>query len=347
MNISLKNKALFGLFAILFSFLAPFMVRNAYAVPLDQAMLRFDRLAVGVNDVNVVVMIEPSGTADEDFVVINFDADFGVDATNTNITTTVTGIPAGCTALDVGANATAVSGQEVDFTIVSPSNPTTGTLYCFIITAGIDNPAAATGSHLHTIRTEDSGNTEIESTTVATWALSSGGDRVTITATVPPTFTFTLSGTSDAFTTDLSTSAVVSTTGVDATVVTNASNGWTAYVQSANAALDSAVTGDTIATSGTIDGSPTTLSTGSEGYVLDVDEDTDPQTNGSIDAEYNGGTTSAGGTLSATALQPIATGTAPTSGYVMTLIGRATISGLTQAASDYTDTWTVVAAGNF
>lgn len=347
MAITLRSKSVIGLISIFIYLLLPFVVRNAYAVPLDQAMLRFDRLSVGVNDVGVVVMLEPTGTADEDYVVVEFDADFGVDSTASNITTTTTGIPTGCTALDVGANATTVTSQEVEFTISSPTNPTTGTLYCFIITAGIDNPASATGSQSHTIRTEDSGNAEIESTNVVTYTLSAGGDQVTITATVPPTFTFTLSGTSDSFTTDLSTSSVVSTNGIDGTVVTNAANGWTAYVESANAALDSTVTGDTIATTGSIDGSPSTLSTGVEGYVLDVDEDTDPQTNGSIAGEYNGGTTSAGGTLSDTALQPIATGTAPTAGYVFTLIGRAAISGLTQAANDYTDTWTVVAAGNF
>lgn len=347
MYITLRNKAVIGLIAILASLLMPFAVRNAYAVPLNQAMLRFDRLAVGVNDVDIVVMVEPSGSSDEDFVDVTFDADFTVDSTATNITTTVTGIPSGCTALNVGANATTVTSQEVEFTISSPANPTTGTLYCFIITAGIDNPAATTGSQSHNIDTEDSGHTLIESTDVVTYSLSAGGDQVSISAVVPPTFTFSLGANSDSFTTDLSTSAVVSTTGVDATVVTNAGNGWTAYAQSANAALDSTITGDTIATSGSIDGSPSTLSTGTEGYVLDVDEDTDPQTNGSIAAEYNGTTTSQGGTLSATALQPIATGTAPTSGYILTLIGRATISGLTQAADDYADTWTVVAAGNF
>lgn len=347
MDNNIRSKSIIGLISIVLYLVMPFTVRSVHAAPLDQAMLRFDRLSVGVNDVNIVVMLEPSGSADEDFVVVDFDSDFGVDATATNITTTVTGIPTGCTALNVGANATSVASNTVKFTISSPADPATGTLYCFIITGGIDNPAAATGSQLHTIKTEDSGSTEIESTQVATYTLTSGGDQVTITATVPPTFTFALSGNADSFSADLSTSSVVSTNGIDGTVVTNAGNGWTAYVESANAALNSTVTGNSIATTGSIDGSPSTLSAGTEGYVLDVDEDTDPQTNGSIAAEYNGTTTSQGGTLSGTALQPIASGTAPTAGYVFTLIGRAAISGLTQAASDYTDTWTVVAAGNF
>ncbi len=91
-----------------------------------------------------------------------------------------------------------------------------------------------------------------------------------------------------------------------------------------------------------------TLSAGTEGYVLDADLDTDGSGGGTltIDAEYNGLTTSAGGTLSATFTE-FASADGPAGDDVVTLIPRAAISGLTEAASDYTDTLTVVAAGNF
>ncbi len=36
-----------------------------------------------------------------------------------------------------------------------------------------------------------------------------------------------------------------------------------------------------------------------------------------------------------------------TDGDVITLIGRASISAIQEAASDYTDTWTVVGAANY
>jgi hypothetical protein len=84
--------------------------------------------------------------------------------------------------------------------------------------------------------------------------------------------------------------------------------------------------------------------------------DTDLTTNASggcnpvVDAEYDGATTSAGGTFSAN-FQPIAACTTPTpataNGDVFTLIERVAISGATPAGSDYTDIITVVGAGNF
>jgi len=320
----------------------PLFISKAHAVALNQSILRWNRLAASTLDVPIVVMLEVAGTANEDFVDIDFGAGIGVDGTPANITTNVTGLPTGCTSLDVGSAASNVTGQSVEFTIVSPANPLTGTLYCFNITAGIDT--ASVGSYESTIRTEDSGNVEIENTQVTNNFITN--DQVTVSAVVPPTFTFTLGANSTSFTTDLSTSAQTSTTGVTGTIVTNAANGWTAYLRSTNAALNSTVTGDTIATTGTIDNSPTTLSTGAENYNLDVDETADAQTNGSIDAEYDGGAAQ-GGTFNSSALEPIASGTTPTSNYVFTMVGKANISGLTQAANDYTDTWTVVAAGNF
>lgn len=117
---------------------------------------------------------------------------------------------------------------------------------------------------------------------------------------------------------------------------------------SANQSLDSAASGDTIVTTGTVNDSPDTISAGTEGYVLDVDLTTDGGGGGTvtIDPEYNGTTTSMGGTLSAT-YESIATSNGAASSDVLTLIPRVTISGLTEAATDYTDTLTVVGAGVF
>lgn len=320
----------------------PVFVPKADAVALNQSVLRWNRLAASTTDVPIVVMLEVAGTSNEDYVDIDFGSGIGVDGTATNITTNVTGLPTGCTSLDVGANATNVASQTVEFTIVSPANPTTGTLYCFNITAGIDT--AVVGTYESTIRTEDSGHTEIENSQVTNNFITN--DLVVVSAVVPPTFTFTLGANTTSFTSDLSTSSTISTTGVTGTVVTNAANGWTAYLRSGNGGLDSVVTGDTIDTVGSIDNSPTSMSTATEEYQLDVDETADAQSNGTIDPEYNGGA-SQGGTFNSSALEPIVAGTAPTSNYVFTMVGKANISGLTQAANDYTDTWTVVAAGNF
>ena len=61
--------------------------------------------------------------------------------------------------------------------------------------------------------------------------------------------------------------------------------------------------------------------------------------------EYTGNANS-GGTLS-DAFQPIASGSGVTAGDVLTLKERAKVDPLQQAATDYTDTLTVVAAGRF
>lgn len=339
---SRQKSAILFLLVILVYLVSPFSVRNADAVALNQAMLRFNRLQTSVTDVGIVVMLEAAGASDEDFVDIDFATGIGVDAVAANITTNVTGLPTGCTSLDVGSAATAVASQTVEFTISSPANPTTGTLYCFNITAGIDTPGS-TGSKVSTLRTETAAHAEIETTDVDNNFIS--GDQVTVSAVVPPTFTFTLGATSTSFASDLSTSSTIAATGVTGTVVTNAGNGWTAYLRSLNAGLDSTVTGDTIDTVGSIDNAPTAFSTGTEQYLLDVNETADTQTNGAIDAEYDG--SSSGGTFNGSALEPIASGTGATSTYTFTMVANANISGLTQAANDYSDTWTVVAAGNF
>jgi hypothetical protein len=164
---------------------------------------------------------------------------------------------------------------------------------------------------------------------------------------VAPTFTFVFANNSQPLGT-LTSSAISSGTGTGITITTNAPSGWNAWVKSANAGLTSANASKTIATTGTLDNAPSTLSTGTEGYVLDVDLTTDAGSGGTVTlaGEYNGTTTSAGGTVSTT-LQSIASANGTANGDVITLIPRAAISGITPAASDYTDTLTVVGAGIF
>jgi len=176
-------------------------------------------------------------------------------------------------------------------------------------------------------------------------------DQIVVTATVPPTFSFSLSANADTFTSNLSTTTT-STNGRTATVATNAAAGWVAWVKSANAGLNSAGTGASIATAGSVDNSPTDLAS-TTGYVLDVDVTTDSGTGtGTVSqasnygAEYNGTNATSGGTLSTT-FQPIAAANGTTDGDVLTLTERAKISAVQAAANDYTDTLTVVAAGRF
>lgn len=327
-------------------FFSPF---RAKAAPFTQAMIRLDRMAAGESD-DILVVVKPATTATENDFQIDFHEDFSVDSTNTNITVSTTGLPAevageSLTAWPgIGSNASAVSGELVTF---SSDDLTPGTLYGFFITGGITNPATP-GQYRTTMRTRDSGPTEIDSTDVALRIISD--DQIVITAIVPPTFGFVLSANADSFVDDLDPTAIIATSGVTVTLSTNAYNGWVTWLRSQNTSLDSATTGESIDTQGTIDGSCTTITAGSNFYQLAVEATTDSGVGTgtvTIAPEYDCfGTASQGGTFSAI-YEEIATSDGTTDGDVITLEARAAISAVTGAASDYTDTWTVVGAAYF
>jgi hypothetical protein len=357
MKIFQKNKVSIALTIVMLIYtLSPLLVGSKIlaADPLTDAEIRFYRLttataASGTN--KILVKFTPGTVATQNEVRITFAGDgtaaaasYGVDATGggTAITTSVASMPAGCNDPTITSNqASGVSGAVVDF---GTANLTEGTTYCFFITAGITSPTNA-GSYVNRIALLSGSNVVGEYTDVSVAHIAN--DQVVISATVPPSFTFALGANTTSFTTNLSTSARTYTTGVTGTVTTNSGNGWTAYLKSTNGGLDSALTGDTIDTSGTINNAPSTAANGAEHYLLDVDETSDAGTNGSVDAEYNGDDSTTGGTFNDTDLEAIASGTAATSNYVFTMKGLATISATTEASNDYTDTWTVVAAANF
>jgi hypothetical protein len=227
------------------------------------------------------------------------------------------------------------------------SDLSVSTDYCvdFTTSNAVTNPLNA-GQYIINIETLTSANAVIDDKDVGTSVISD--DQIVVSAVVPPIFNFALSGNTDAFTTNMTLTGVTSTSGLTATIVTNASKGWICWAKDSNQGLSSATAPYTIATSGSIDGTPSALSGGSEGYVLDVDMTTDATGGGAvtIDPEYNGTTTADGGTLSGT-FQPVATASGTANGDVITFINRAAIAGSTPAGSDYTDTMTIVAAGNF
>jgi hypothetical protein len=198
---------------------------------------------------------------------------------------------------------------------------------------------------VHTVFTTDSGDVVIDTKDFTSPVISD--DQVVITATVAPTFTFTFSNNSQSLGT-LATGSVNSGGGTNITVVSNSANGWNAWVRDTAGALSSVNAAKDITTTGTLNDTPDTLSSGTEGYVLDVNINTDASGGGTVAIadEYNGGDTSSGGTLSATfQLAASADGTANSD--IITFIPRVAISGNTPAASDYTDTLTIVGAGIF
>lgn len=315
------------------------------AVGFQNAYMRIDRMKISTTT-GGTVCAKPASTATEAKVVVTFPATYTVNATAANWTVTTTPIPSGATAWPGILTASAVAGSVVTF---ASGDLTVGTLYCFNFsgTSTLTTAASAATNQQAVIGTQTSGAVAIDTTSVALANIAD--DQIVVSAIVPPSFSFSLGGNTDSFTTNLDPATIVSTTGKTVSITTNAKGGWIAWAKDSAQGLASATAGYTIPTAGTVNGAVSALSAGTEGYVLDTDLTTDASGGCTlaIDAEYNGTGTSQGGTF-ASAFQPIASCTGGTANTdVITLIERAAIAGVTPAATDYTDIITVVGAGNF
>lgn len=317
-------------------------VNKAQAASLQQAWVRFDRMKASTATTGLICAKTAVTDVTESNVVVTFPTGFTLGLAAT-FTVDTSNLPSGATGwLGIGT-ATDVTGQVVTF---PSSNLTANTLYCFNWTSTTAVTTSTAGND-KTGTIASGGN----SSTYATSIISSPDDQIAITATVPSTFTFSLSGNTDTFASNLSTTAQLSN-GVTATIATNAASGWVAWVKSANAALNSVSTGATIATLGSVDNSTTSLTTTNYGYLLDVTFTDSGTGTGTVSQaanygqEYDGNSSNTGGTLS-TSFQPIAASSGTTDNDTVTLKALARISSVQAAATDYTDTLTVVAAGRF
>lgn len=355
----IQKAAALEVFSLLLVIALPILLSNrAEAAGFSQVYVRLDRLKSSTAT-GGLVCADPVTSATEVDVQVTFPTGFTVNSTATNWDVNTTDIPSGTTAWPgIGTEATAVSGQTVTFSSTDLTH-TGAVIYCFnfVATSTLTTHATPANNYTGTITTRASGPTNIDSSSYALSIISD--DQVVITASVPATFSVAFTdgadpdglANTDSFTTNLSTTTA-STYGMTVTIGTNAASGWVAWVKSANAALNSASTGASIPTAGTVDNDDTDL-TSTTGYVLDVDITTDSGTGtGTVTQasgyglEYAGADTTSGGTLSTT-FQPIAASNGTTDGDVLTLIERARISAVQAAATDYTDTLTIVAAGRF
>lgn len=334
---------------LLLSTVLQFVPADAQAV-FSSAYIRLDRMKINTTT-GGTVCARPATVGTEAKVLITFPSTYTVNTTNTNWTVTTTNLPAGTTAWPSIATATTATSPANVVTFAG-GDLTVATTYCFNFSGSstLTTAASAASSQQAVIETQTSGSSVVDHSDIALANIND--DQIVVTAVVPPTFIFTLSGNTDTFSTNLDPASIKSTAGRTVTVTTNAKGGWIAWAKDDQQGLHSASAAYTIPTAGSLDAAPTTLVSGTEGYVLDVDMTTDAAggCTVAVDAEYNGATTSAGGTFNAN-FQPIAacSGSVPATanGDVITLIERAAISGATPAGSDYTDTITVVGAGNF
>jgi hypothetical protein len=322
---------------------------SASAASLSNTYVRLNRMsATTASSLRVVFRVPAGNSATEDSLKISFPDNFTIATAGQTSATAACATETGATALP---GTLAVTGDNTvstkNITVGGVTNLSANTTYCVDLTLATAVTNGAAGQYTLTVATQDNGPAVIDSVTAAVRVISN--DQVVVSAVVPASFNFVLDANTTSFTTNLDSGSVVSTTGRTVTITTNAASGWITWVRDSNQGLTSATASKTIATSGTVNGATSTLSAGTEGYVLDVDLTSDAAGGGtvSIDAEYNGGA-NAGGTLSATS-QPAATsnGTAGGAGDVITFVGKAAIAGDTPAAADYTDTWTIIGAGSY
>ncbi|HSX15677.1 MAG TPA: hypothetical protein VLF40_02715 [Candidatus Saccharimonadales bacterium] len=317
---------------------------------MAETFVRFDRMLTSTATTGTVCA-KPTSTATEAKVVVAFPTGFTLGAYTTftvNTTSTNMAWPTGGTAwlgITAPTGAGDITGQNVTF---ASSDLSAGTFYCFNWTssAAVQQPGSANPSELGSVTTEDSGNTAIDVGTYATATVSI--DQIVVSATVPVAFSFAISANTDALG-NLSTGSVsVSPTPRTATVNTNAKNGWMVWAQDTQAGLHSGTASYTIpsnCSSGA--GTNSTLSAASEGYNTGV---TQTQAGGSgtitVAVPFVGGSTGKGGGL-CTNFQTLASSNGSADTAVLTLTNNASIKASTPAATDYTDTITVVGAGLF
>ncbi len=276
---------------------------------------------------------------------------FGVNQTAANWTwdTTAANIPVGTSAFPGIATTSTVSNGTVTFIVTIDQALNTGTTYClhFTGTSTLTTPTAAANSLVGTIQVNNSGGTLLSNELVNYASSVISNDQITVTATVPASFTLSLSGNTAAIGTLPTSGAPASAAGITLTVTTNAANGWTAWTKNANAnsTLTSATTSDTTISSGAFASGAGNVHnlTGAAGYGLAVAAGSGAPT---IATEYNTSSPSVG-SLDSTQFEKIASNTGPANANTATLTFSAEASTTTKPASDYTDTVTITAAGQF
>lgn len=333
-----------------------FMPTVAQASAFQMAVLRLDREAASTAS-KALVCARPASTATEASVKVTFpttsspDFTFGAAGTFTvtsSLSDPTDPLPATINGVSVTvwpsiATATNVTGHTVTF----PSGDlTVGTLYCFEITGGLTTGAAGTNLQA-SIATYTSGAVLIDTTPVALAVVTN--DQIAVSAIVPPSFSFSLSGNSDAFTTNLSPTSAIGTTGVTVSAATNAKSGWVAWAKDSQQGLFSTSAAYKI-NSVSSTGAATTLVNGTEQYGSFVGTLVQATNTGhctlTATAPYNGSATAVGGyAASFTQMAACVGGTSNGNSFIVT--EEATISSATAAGSDYADVITVVGAGLF
>jgi hypothetical protein len=341
-SLSLINIA--SLIALLVLPILYFIPTAQAATNLTIAMVRLDRMMAATVTTGTVCA-RPTTALTEASVIVTFPTGFTVSGTVGDWTVNTTNLswPGSPTPTAWPGIGTATAADNGTKAVTFPSTDlTVGTTYCFNWTSSAAlTTSSAAANQVGSIETQTGAAATIDKSNIAFATITD--DTISVTGAVNPTFSFSLPTNTDNFTAALTNGATAETSGSTATITTNARNGWTAWVKSANAGLVSASPGaTTIATVGTYP-TITTLSAGTTGYLLKV-----TAAGGSAAPAAGYTTTGAndGGALSTT-YKIAASDAAAAASDTVTFTERARVTTTQPPASDYTDTLTVVAAGQF
>ncbi|MDB5175572.1 MAG: hypothetical protein JWM81_430 [Candidatus Saccharibacteria bacterium] len=340
-NRKLIARSLVAVFGI--AIIAPVVLASvANAASLSQVSVRFDRMKISTTTTGTVCA-KPSSAGTEATTLVTFPTGYTLGIASTfTVGTTNTAWPTGGTAWPGIATATNVTGQVVTF----PSGDlTVGVLYCFnwVNPVAVTVKASATANNTGTVETYIAGPTLLDSSPFSTASIAD--DQIVVTASVPQAFSFALSGNTDNLGALASGAVSSSPTPRTVTINTNAASGWNLWARDVNTGLLSASATKTIAS--TTPGTNSTLSAGTEGYNTGVTSANGGGTGViTVTAPFVGGSAGKGGGLN-TSFASMASANGTATGHVLSLTTNAAVAGATPAATDYTDTITVVGAASF
>lgn len=354
----IKHKRFLVIASVLvLSFLSPAL---ASATQLTQTSVSLGRLGISASTGNNMLVTFKLNTTPTSVakVAVSFPSGFTLTAgTPTPTTTGFPNTPASITAppgtltSSVTSSGAGAGGSIVVSGLTSASLNST-TLYGFYIPTGsITNPSTA-GQYSLTVSSENSSGTPIDTTTATVYIFgsSSNQDQVVVNASVSPNFSFSLSANTDTVP-KVDSTTIQTSPGVTMTVGTNSPLGYTAYVKSANDSLTSATNPGTPITTGTFDGTPDTVTAGTTNYGFVPSTGTACSScTGALtyDGEFAvSDGTHAGSFAPSSAFASFVSRNGYTNADQITLKERVAVATTVGYANDYTDTLTIVAAGNF
>lgn len=300
-----------------------------------------------------VVFTTSSAAATEDSMTLDFNGSDATTWTSSGAVKATQTIATAACATDTGATALpgtlTVAGNAATgvVTVSGVSNLSASTLYCFDLDTA-DAVTLPNAGEYHAVLQSKTGATADDQSIVALRVVSD--DQITVTANVPPTFNFELDSNTTAFTADLTPGTKRQTTARTFTVNTNAKTGWVAWMRNTDTnGLYSAGVAKNIAptspgTAVDVDAAATT-----EQYVWGVTNLTQGSGAGvtSVPTAYDATGATDDGSGVDNSYRQVASSTGTAANAVVTVKASATISGITPAASDYTDTVQVIGAGQF